>query len=111
MAIHSSTVAWKIPWTEEPGKATVYGVAKSQTRLSDFTFKLSITIVASYLVTLFLGSLQLYLDMKPEVFAWEIFILPLPNQKAEDTAYCFFNQLIEVPSTDSEAFLVFNPKY
>ena len=35
--------------------------------------------------------LQLYLDMKPEVFAWEIFILPLPNQKAGDTAYCFFN--------------------
>ena len=20
MAIHSSTIAWKIPWTEEPGK-------------------------------------------------------------------------------------------
>ena len=37
MAIHSSTLAWKIPWTEEPG-ATVHGVAKSQTRLSDFTF-------------------------------------------------------------------------
>ena len=30
MAIHSSTLAWKIPWTEEPG-ATVHGVAKSQT--------------------------------------------------------------------------------
>ena len=37
MAIHSSTIAWKIPWTEEPGKATVHGVPKSQTRLSDFT--------------------------------------------------------------------------
>ena len=34
-ATHSSTLAWKIPWTEEPG---VHGVAKSQTRLSDFTF-------------------------------------------------------------------------
>ena len=30
MAIHSSTLAWKIPWTEEPG-ATVHGVAKSWT--------------------------------------------------------------------------------
>ena len=29
MAIHSSTLAWKIPWMEEPGKATVHGVAKS----------------------------------------------------------------------------------
>ena len=36
MAIHSSTVAWKIPWTEEPG-TLVYGVAKSRTQLSDFT--------------------------------------------------------------------------
>ena len=37
MAIHSSTIAWKIPWTEEPGRL-VYGVAKSQTQLSDFTY-------------------------------------------------------------------------
>ena len=38
MAPHSSTLAWKIPWTEEPGKAAVHGFAKSRTRLSDFTF-------------------------------------------------------------------------
>ena len=31
MATHSSTLAWKTPWT-------VHEVAKSQTRLSDFTF-------------------------------------------------------------------------
>ena len=35
MATHSSILAWKIPWTEP--WATVHGVAKSQTRLSDFT--------------------------------------------------------------------------
>ena len=35
MAILSSILAWKIPWTEEPGGLTVYGVAKSQIRLSD----------------------------------------------------------------------------
>ena len=29
MAIHSSILAWKIPWTEEPGGATVHGVTKS----------------------------------------------------------------------------------
>ena len=28
MAIHSSTFAWKIPWTEEPGRATVHGVTR-----------------------------------------------------------------------------------
>ena len=25
MAIHSSTIAWKIPWTEEPGKVQSMG--------------------------------------------------------------------------------------
>ena len=39
MAPHSSTLAWKIPWMEEPGRLlAVHGVAKSRTRLSDFTF-------------------------------------------------------------------------
>ena len=41
MAPHSSTLAWKIPWTEEPG-ALQYGVAKSRhdwaTSFSVFTF-------------------------------------------------------------------------
>ena len=31
---HSSSLAWKIPWMEEPG----HEVAKSRTRLRDFTF-------------------------------------------------------------------------
>ena len=38
LAPHSSTLAWKIPWMEEPGGLPVHGVAKSWTRLSDFTF-------------------------------------------------------------------------
>ena len=29
MATHSSILAWKIPWTEEPGGSTVHGIAKS----------------------------------------------------------------------------------
>ena len=37
MATHSSILPWKIPWTEELGRATVHGVTKSRTRLSDFT--------------------------------------------------------------------------
>ena len=44
MATHSSTLAWRIPWTEEPGELQstgLHGVAKSRTRLSDFTFTLS----------------------------------------------------------------------
>ena len=35
MATHSSILAWKIPQTEEPGRATVHTVAKSWTQLSD----------------------------------------------------------------------------
>ena len=31
MATHSSNLAWRIPWTEEPGWATVHGVTKSWT--------------------------------------------------------------------------------
>ncbi|XP_055267945.1 uncharacterized protein LOC129546722 isoform X3 [Moschus berezovskii] len=40
MAPHSSTLAWEIPWTEEPGRLQSMGSlrAKSQTRLSNFTF-------------------------------------------------------------------------
>ena len=28
MATHSSILGWKIPWAEEPGKATVHGIAR-----------------------------------------------------------------------------------
>ena len=38
MAPHSSTLAWKIPWMEEPGRLQSMGVAKGWTQLSDFTF-------------------------------------------------------------------------
>jgi len=37
MAIHSSTLAWKIPWMEEPDRLQSVGGAESRTRLSDFT--------------------------------------------------------------------------
>ena len=37
MVTHSSTLAWKIPWTEEPGRLQSIG-SLSRTRLSDFTF-------------------------------------------------------------------------
>ena len=37
MAPHSSTLAWKIPWTEEPGRLQSMG-SLSRTWLNDFTF-------------------------------------------------------------------------
>ena len=38
MAPHSSTLAWKIPWMEEPGRLQSMGSRRVGTRLSDFTF-------------------------------------------------------------------------
>ena len=35
MATHYNIFAWRIPWTEESGWATVHRVTKSQTQLSD----------------------------------------------------------------------------
>ena len=37
MATHCSSLAWKIPWMEEPGRLQSMG-SLSWTRLSDFTF-------------------------------------------------------------------------
>ena len=38
MATHSSILAWRIAWTEDPGRLQVHGVAKSWTQLSNFSF-------------------------------------------------------------------------
>ena len=37
MATHSSTLAWKMPWTEKPAGSSLWGRKESDT-LSDFTF-------------------------------------------------------------------------
>ena len=60
MAPHSSTLAWKIPWTEEPDRRQSMGVAQSRTRLSDFTF------------TFHFPALEKELATHSSVLAWEI---------------------------------------
>ena len=35
MATHSSTLAWRIPWTEEPGRLQSVGLQKRRTQLSN----------------------------------------------------------------------------
>ena len=60
MAAHSSTLAWKIPWTEEPGGLQSIGVAKSQTRLSDFAF------------TFHFHALEKEMATQSSVLAWRI---------------------------------------
>ena len=61
MAPHSSTLAWKIPWTEGGAWwAVVHGVAKSWTRLSDFPF------------TFHLHALEKEMATHSSILAWEI---------------------------------------
>ena len=36
MAAHSSILAWRIPWTDEPGRLQSMGVAKNRVRLSNW---------------------------------------------------------------------------
>ena len=43
MATHSSILAWRIPWIGGAWWATVHGVAKSWTRLSDLTFNFQLS--------------------------------------------------------------------
>ena len=55
---HSSVIAWRIPGTGEVWWAAVHGVAKSRTRLSDFTFHFQ--------------SLEKEMATHPSVLAWRI---------------------------------------
>ena len=50
MATHSSILAWRIQWTEEPEGATVHGITKSQTRLSDLARTQDILTTARWLL-------------------------------------------------------------
>ena len=59
MAPHSSTLAWKIPWVEEPGRLQSMGLP-SRTRLSDFT------------VTFYFHVLEKEVATHSGVLAWRI---------------------------------------
>ena len=45
LVFHSSIPAWRIPMGRGDWRATVHGVTKSQTRLSDFNFNQPYTIM------------------------------------------------------------------
>ena len=60
MAPHSSTLAWKNPMDEGAWQATVHGVTKSQTRLSNFTF------------TYYFHALEKEMATHSSVLAWSI---------------------------------------
>ena len=60
MAPHSSTLAWKNPLDGGAWSPAVHGVAKSQTRLSDFTF------------TFHFHALEKEMATRSSVLAWRI---------------------------------------
>ena len=51
MAPHSSTLAWKIPWTEEPGRSQSMVSLRVGTRLNDFTFTFHFHALEQEMVT------------------------------------------------------------
>ena len=59
MATHSSTLSWKIPWMEEPGRLQSIGVTKSQTSpsflLSILRTELSVYCILVTLIKQFVG--------------------------------------------------------
>ena len=59
MAPHSRTVAWKIPWKEEPGRLQSIGPL-SRKRLSNFTF------------TFHFHALEKEMETHSSVLAWRI---------------------------------------
>ena len=60
MAPHSSTLAWKIPWTEEPGRLQSMGSQRVKTQLSDFPF------------TFYFHALENEMATHSSVLAWRI---------------------------------------
>ena len=60
MAPHSSTLAWKIPWMEEPGGLQSTGSHKSRTLLTDFSF------------TFHFHALEKEMETHSSVLAWRI---------------------------------------
>ena len=51
MAPHSSTLAWKIPWTKEPGGLQSMGSRKVGHLLSDFTFTFRFHVLEKEMAT------------------------------------------------------------
>ena len=60
MATHYSTLAWKIPWTEEPSRLQSMGLQRVRHLLNDFTF------------TLHFHALEKAMATHSSVLAWRI---------------------------------------
>ena len=61
METHSSILAWRIPWTEEPGRVQIHRVTKSQTQLKGLSTH-TCTVITLAIISL----LKSYIDMHVE---------------------------------------------
>ena len=67
---HSSTIAWKIPWTEEPGRLQFMG-SQSWSRLSDFTSLTYMEFRKMVIITLYVRQQKRH-RYKEQIFGlWE----------------------------------------
>ena len=60
MATQSSTLAWRIPWSEEPGRLQVHGVAKSQSTEQTHTHTHFIQLFSPGNTALLINNIMLY---------------------------------------------------
>ena len=82
MATHSSALACNIPQREEPGKLTVHGVTKSQTRLSIHAHTRTIILPLSCRVPF----TMLYFDIHHHIYlrlSLLLFLISVPSNPAE----------------------------
>ena len=58
MAAHSSVLAWRIPWTEEPGRLQSIRVAKNQTQLKQLSTHAAVTVSLTRLLRVSMGKVK-----------------------------------------------------
>ena len=76
LATHSSILAWRIPWTEEPGRLESVGSQKNQTQLGDWTTKTN-WITVLHLLLLYSKVMQVYMCVYICMFIFFFIFFPL----------------------------------
>ena len=94
MVSHSSTFAWKIPWTEEPGKLQSMRSQKNWTWLSDvtFTFKVWVMVIINIkgLMSAIITVLWQIWNINMLMFFFLLFIIFKNRVDLQSTLFCYF---------------------
>ena len=106
MATHSSILAWRIPWTGD-WRATVHGVAKSQTQLSDKQFHFLQLHFSGRYVRLLAFICKLWFVCLCQASGWLVssgFSYSLPSLSSRFSLACLL-RLCQYNSYNKSAFL------